>query len=270
MCNRIKGVVVSEDYKPGYTTLVHVRCKMWGCPDCGPIEALRWRAYLLDRFNKAFGHEKWCFVTITAHRKAHVSIGTTIKNLQEGFKRLYDRMRRHYNKTLQYVRVFEPHESGRFHMHLLVNCGEEYDAHEFVAENLKREFRHPEAIWLKRACVAVGLGWRCHIRRVWDDVKKTANVGLVVGYVLKYVGKQMADFEFPKHKRRIQTSRKIGSPNTEAKSTGGTWTHVREIPQSVVLGAKKPVLDLSTGEILTLGSFEGESYYPPLRYYKGG
>lgn len=269
MCNRIKGIMISEDFRKGFTTLVRIRCEMWACPDCGPINAQRWRAYLLDRFNKAFGHEKWVFGTITAAAWQHRSgADVTLKKLQQGWKKLYDRLRRHYHKKIEYVRVFEQHKSGRYHMHFLINTGEEYDAHKFVAENIKREFRHPECVWLKKACVELKLGWRVHLRRVWDDAKKTDNVGLVVGYILKYMGKNMSIMEFPKHQRRIQTSRAIGSPKTNA-SGRGTWLHLRELPIGQLKLSQKPVLDMSTGEILTEESFEGEHYYPPLKYYRG-
>lgn len=269
MCNRIKGVLLSEDYKSGYTTLVRIRCQMWSCPDCGPLNAQRWRAYLLERFNKAFGHAQWCFFTITAHRDAHKSGAlATLKNLQRAWKRLYDRLLRKFGKGLQYVRVFEQHKSGRYHMHFLLDVGTHYDAYNFSIRTPLDEFRHPLCKWLRNTMAQLGAGWRSHIRRVWDDVGRTANVGLVVGYIMKYMSKNMTIMEFPKHQRRIQTSRKIGSPDTAAKGQG-TWMHMREVPKDI-LRASKPVLDMSTGEILTEASFEGESYYPPLRYYRGG
>jgi len=268
-CHRIKGVMFSDDYKMGYRTVVRLSCKMWACPYCGPRNAVNWRAYLLDRFNKTFGHEEWCFYTITAHKNAHVTPRLSLLNLQQVWGKLYHRLKRRFkNVDLQYLRVFETHASGRFHMHILLNVGHAYDGHEFLIRSKLDEFRHPECKWLRVAVSQLGGGWRCHIRRVWDDSARTANVGLVVGYVLKYISKQMVDMDFPKHQRRIQTSRKIGSPATNA-SGRGTWIHAREIPLSMVKGAKKPVVDMSTGEVLTELSFEGEHYYPPLRYYRG-
>lgn len=268
-CMRIKGVVYSDDFKQGYRTLVRLRCKMWGCPYCGPQNAIAWRAYLLDRFNKALRDEAWVFATITAHRKAHKTVKTSLLNLQQVWKRLYDRLKRRYNgKDLQYVRVFEQHASGRFHMHLLLNIGVYYDSREFVIRTPLDEYRHPDCRWLRLACAELGGGWRVHMRRVWEHTTKTANVGLVVGYIVKYLGKQMVDLDMPKHQRRIQTSRKIGSPNTAAKGQG-TWTHAREIPLSMLRTIHLPILDYSTGEVLQESSFEGEAYYPPLRYYRG-
>lgn len=268
MCNRIKGVMISEDYKKGFTTLIRIRCEMWSCPDCGPINGQRWRAYLLERFNKAFRDEKWVFCTITAHRNAHKAGSiATLKNLQTAWKRLYDRLRRHYRSTLQYVRVFEQHTSGRYHMHFLLNVGTQYDAHDFPIKEPLDEYRHPECKWLRNTMASLGAGWRVHMRRVWEARTKTANVGLVVGYILKYMGKNMSIMEFPKHQRRIQTSRQIGSPDTASKGQG-TWMHMREIPREALL-TSKPILDMSTGEILTIASFEGELYYPPLRFYRG-
>lgn len=208
-------------------------------------------------------------MTITANKGAHKhSAEMTIRNLQQVWKRLYDRMRRHYGKRLEYVRIFERHLSGRFHMHILINTGEEYDKKAFVIKDKLDEFRHPECRWLKLACVQLGGGHRVHIRRVWDDVKRSSNVGLVVGYILKYMGKDMASFAFPKFNRRIQTSRNIGSPATNAKGTA-TWEHKREIGEDYLRNAEKRIVDMTTGEIITINSFEGEAYYPPIEYYNG-
>lgn len=268
-CKRLKGILLSHDFRNGYITLVRISCKMWNCPCCSQKNARNWRAYLLDTFNKRFGHDAWCFLTITANRGAHKhSSEMTIRNLQQVWKRLYDRMRRHYGKRFEYIRIFERHQSGRFHMHILINCGLEYDKHAFVIKDKLDEFRHPECRWLKLACVELGGGHRVHIRRVWDDKKRSANVGLVIGYILKYMGKDMASFAFPKHQRRIQTSRNIGSPATNAKGVG-TWEHRREIGIAYLSEVKKRIVDMTTGEILTPRSFEGESYYPPLEYYRG-
>lgn len=268
-CKRIKGILLSLDFRMGFITLVRVSCKMWNCPCCREKNARNWRAYLLDTFNKRLGHEAWCFFTITAHRNAHKhSAEMTIRNLQQVWKPLYDRLRRFYNKRLEYVRIFERHKSGRFHMHILINVGLEYDEEQYVIKDVLSEFRHPHNRWLRVACSELGGGWRCHIRRVWDDQKRSSNVGLVVGYLLKYMGKDMASFAFPKHQRRIQTSRKIGSPKRNAKGVG-TWEHKREIHQTYLVEAKKRIVDMTTGEVLTIRSFGGEAYYPPLEYYRG-
>jgi len=268
-CKRIKGVLLSLDFRMGFITLVRISCKQWGCPCCAQRNARNWRAYLLDTFNKRFGHEKWCFLTITAHRKAHITPEMTILNLQQVWKKLYDRLLRKFGREqMEYVRVFEQHKSGRFHMHILLNCGESYDACKYVLKDKLSEFRHPLCKWLSKACAALGGGWRVHIKRVWDDKKRTSKTGLVVGYILKYMGKSMTSFKFPAHKRRVQTSRAIGSPQTNAKGQG-TWEHKREIGQTYLREAKQKIVDMTTGEILNIRSFEGESYYPPLEYYTG-
>ena len=268
-CKRIKGVLLSLDFRMGFITLVRVSCKMWNCPCCREKNARNWRAYLLDTFNKRFPHSHWCFFTITAHENAHKhSAVMTIRNLQQVWKRLYDRLRRKFGRRFEYIRIFERHKSGRFHMHILIDCGLEYDEYAYVIKGKLDEFRHPLCKWLKTACRSLGGGHRVHIRRVWDDHKRSSNVGLVVGYILKYMGKDMASFEFPKHQRRVQTSRAVGSPATNAKATA-TWEHKREIGLTYLSEAKRPIVDMTTGEILTVRSFEGEHYYPPLEYYRG-
>lgn len=266
-CMRIKGVVISHDYAPSQITLVRLVCKQWSCPSCGPQNAVNWRAYLLKTFNDKYRDEQWCFFTITAERSLKTAIGQ-ITNLQNVWKRLYDRLRRRYGKkNTLYVRMFEPGElKGRFHMHFLMNCGQAYDSHNFVISDLLSEMRHPECKWLRKACAALRGGWRVHIRRVWEAETKTTNVGLVVGYLIKYIGKNMASFEFPKYQRRIQCSREIGSP-PRSKVSSGTWEMTREISRSWLSLTERPMLDLTAGQRVTLESFEGEFYYPPLRFY---
>lgn len=268
-CKRIKGVLLSLDFRLGFITLVRISCKQWGCPCCAQKNARNWRAYLLDTFNKRFGHEKWCFLTITANPGAHKhSPEMTILNLQQVWKKLYDRMLRKFGRGLQYVRVFEQHEKKTFHMHVLINIGEQYDAYNYLIKTPKDEFNHPMCRWFKDTMAALGGGPIAHIRRVWDDAARSANVGLVVGYILKYMGKKMANFKFPKHQRRVQTSRKIGSPATNA-SGQGTWEHKRKIGITYLKEAKKNIVDVTTGEILTEQSFGGESYYPQWEDYCG-
>lgn len=269
-CMGIKGVVISHDYAPSQVTLVRLTCKQWACPYCGPQNAKNWRAYLLDTFNKKLRNEQWCFFTITAE-PTFKSPENVIRNLQQVWKKLYDRLRRRYGKkNTLYVRIFERGKiKGRFHMHFLMNCGQAYDKHAFIISDLLSEMRHPECKWLRAACASMGGGWRVHIRRVWEAETKTTNVGLVVGYLIKYMGKEMSSFAFPKHQRRVQCSREIGSPK-RSKVSSGTWEMTREISKAWLSIAEKPMIDITIGQRLTLASFEGESYYPPMRFYSGG
>lgn len=268
-CMRIKGVLISRDFYPHQVSIAHMRCKMWSCPHCGPINAASWRAYLLQKFNSDLAGEKWIFVTITAHARAHVTAARSLLNLQQGWKKLYDRMLRRWGKGgLQYVRVFEQHRSGRYHMHALISAGGAYDAHGILPLSLAREFRHPECIWLRRACVSVGLGWRVHMRRVWDHQTRQANAGLVVGYMMKYMAKNLAMMDFPKHQRRVQTSRKIGSPAVSREGRG-TWVLAREFSLEGFLRNRIPHYDISLDKEINIEDFENEAYYPPIRYYRG-
>ena len=269
-CKRIKGVMLSLDFRMGFETLVRIQCKQWDCPCCRQRNEARWRAHLLEVLNKRLPGKQWCFLTITANPKLHKwSPEITIRNLQEVWKKLYDRLLRRYGKeSMEYVRVFEPHKSGKFHMHILLACGEMYDKAEFVIRSKKDEFKHPECLWLSATCAELGGGWRVHITRVHEHRTGRSNAGLVTGYILKYMGKNFGGFPFPKHQRRICTSRRIGSPATASKGQG-VWIYKREISKDYVRLAQKPILDMTTGEILTERSFEDEFYYPPLEYYRG-
>jgi len=153
-------------------------------------------------------------------------------------------------------------------MHILLACGAAYDKVPFAIRSKKDELNHPECKWLSATCARLGGGWRVHMSRVVDRATGFANAGLVTGYILKYMGKNFGGFSFPKHQRRVCTSRRIGSPDTA--STGqGTWEFRREISLTTVIISPRPIVDMTTGEILNERSFEGEGYYPPIEYYRG-
>lgn len=259
-------VLTSKEYAPGQLSVVRARCKMWGCEYCAKKNAEIWRAHLLETFNNKMQSEKWCFLTITAHPKAHITPEMTILNLQQVWKRLYDRMRRHYKKPISYVRVFEEHKKKTFHMHVIVNIGAEYDKHNIIPKTKKQELAHPECVWLKTNVAQLGGGPQCHMKRIKDYDKNNEHVGLVVGYVTKYIMKNAQLTVFPKNQRRIQTSRDIGSPDTK-RDDDLDWKPRSGIYESD-LHENHRVVDISTGFVIRMEYFENVSFiYPPEHEY---
>lgn len=259
-CKRIRALLSSEDHTPGRLTIARMRCKMWSCEYCGKVNARRWRAHLLSRFNDHL-KEEWVFVTLTAHANAHVTPAMSVKNLQQTWKKLYDRLRRHYSKKIEYIRVFEAHKSGRYHMHLLLNVGTEYDAHGLQPRTLKEELRHPECRWLSKAAAESGGGWRVHMRRVKDYETGTSNAGLVVGYITKYMSKNIGQSWFPKGQCLIYPSRGVGSPARRPPSAA-TWRPRSGIYRDDVFQYRE-IFDVTANHRVTTDDFLDEFIYPP-------
>jgi hypothetical protein len=174
------------DYENKKALLVKTACKMWNCETCGYRNARLWIAKVINGVNKLGGD--WYFFTITSsgtHRGA-----SSVKAIRAGWKLLYNRIVSLIGKkqasSLYYCKVWEQHEDGTFHLHMLAN------------------FRVTKR-WLKDNCFHCGLGYQAHIRTI-------DNAGQVAGYMAKYTLKNATvsrgGISFPKGLRRIETSHK--------------------------------------------------------------
>lgn len=257
----------SHEIVPGRLTIARMRCKQWSCAFCAERNKAQWRAYLLDTLNKRYRGEKWCFITLTAHKNAHVTPALSLKNIKQAWDKIYDKMRYRYKRKLSYVMTFEQHKSGRYHLHALINVGAEYDAHgfnidDYLAGNalVAREKRHPECVWLKSAAVASGGGYMVHMTRVKARDTGTEHAGLVVGYIIKYISKMAVITNWPPRARRIITTQDIGSPKKKGKSGFG-WHVIKRITIPDVLRGEVYSLDLNRP--LERSDFDKTGLYPP-------
>jgi len=156
-------------------------CKTWACPTCAARNARRWIARIINGVNHMDGD--WWMFTLTAHEKMRGQ-ASSVKNLREGWKKLYWRARRKFG-TASYCKVWEMHKDDTFHLHGLVdvNWGER---------------------WLKDNARQCGMGYQV-------DIHEVDNAGQVAGYIAKYFLKsesvQNDGNPFPKNLRRIEVSR---------------------------------------------------------------
>lgn len=165
--------------------LIKTACKMWNCPTCAARLAKFWIAKVINGVNKLGGN--WYFFTITSSRKMRGA--KSIKAIRDGWKKLYNRILSLYGKNakdLYYVKVWEQHKDGSFHLHMLANFP------------ITRR-------WLKDNAHSCGLGYQAH-------VKPIDNAGQVAGYMAKYTLKngfiEQGGVAIPKGLRRIETSHK--------------------------------------------------------------
>lgn len=279
-CPNMRLLMVSE--RAGsrkFLDVMRVRCKQWGCPYCSPVNGMLWKQYLLTRLNSPeFRGRKWAFITLTAnendHRRDPID---TIRNLQRVWKKMYDRLRTYNDGAFDYVRVFEKHTKGAFggfHLHVICDLGECYERRknefgvvllreERVKKNGKkprkrlRKERHP-ARWIKDTCRECKGGFIADFRPLKGGTRQA------IGYTLKYTFKQIEITEFPKHVRRIQASRRVGSPKRKGTSKIRKWTAKSAIWRSD-FDVYDKIYDLSIKRHVTIEDdfSNDEFWYPP-------
>jgi len=175
-------VGVNENVK--ICVLSQPACKMWNCEACGARNARKWIAKIINGCNKLGG--QWSFLTLTAHKSKRKS--ASISNLRKGWKLLYNRILATmggHAENLSYAKVFEQHENGAFHLHILIN----------ICLGTR---------WAKDNSASCGMGYMAD----WHEVD---NAGQIAGYIAKYSLKNAniarGGIEWPKGLRRIETSR---------------------------------------------------------------
>lgn len=180
VCPNFTGFTVGIKHETRQVVASKLSCKKWSCPTCSAVNAKRWIARILDHLNNAHEPKSWFFVTITAHRKWRGAIASR-KNLQQGWKKFYNRLRRTYGLS-EYVKVWEAHADGSFHLHILID------------QKLTKK-------WVKKTSVECGMGYQC-------DVIECDNAGKVAGYIAKYMTKSQYHAQtYPKGMRRIEVNR---------------------------------------------------------------
>jgi len=259
-CKNFNGIATKDPSGDGNLKIARLRCKEWDCEYCARKNMSIWRAHIIETVNRMAGD--WFFVTLTAHGNSHRA-GKTIENLKTAWGKLYDRLNRYYDrkvltphpKTIEYVMLFERHkQTGKitYHIHAIMRMN-------LLGNNKwngKKEYwYHPELHnWFKDNAAECGAGFMAHAARIEDS-----NAGLVAAYITKYMTKDAQTLQnFPKHARRISTSRGFGSPNLDKE---GGW----RFRQYVLIGeyyAYDSITDVSTGERLNAASFGLKGLYP--------
>jgi len=249
--------------------LVRLRCKKWDCPYCAQINAYKWRMAIKARI-ESVGFDGWALLTVTARGKAHRH-GTTLQKIMASGDRFFKRLRRAFG-NFDYVRVYERHKSGNFHMHILARIspddiadmrvwrsyGRTNDDGVIIKETRYRGMAH---ILLKKAAFGVGLGYICDFSPIIlsgiDDENHAINT--VVYYVTKYLTKDIQG-NFPKGTRRVQASKNFKFNKVNVNDEG-RWEKVLQVYYTDVLKlgdirdlTRKRLIDIELFEILGVGA----------------
>lgn len=243
-CPNFQAVVVAD---AGDATLVsRTRCKMWACPYCAEINRKQWRKRIFDA-GESLGFE-WSFITLTAHSKAKTADGS-LANLQTGWQRLSQRMRRKYGK-FHYVRVYELHADGRYHFHALIN--RHFD--DIVMRQGKDGKKTPYSRFMAKAARESSLGWYTHA----ENMRSVAGASK---YITKYMSKSLD--VLPKNTRRIQTSQGFPKLVDESELVWKIKTGVYQEDVNQWIIFDKPPIDVQTKHAITFDDFLDTYIYPP-------
>jgi len=188
--------------------LVRLRCKSWQCEYCAEANRQMWRAHLGKMLAKL--NLDWWFGTITAPAWLRTPEGS-LQAIRTNFDRFMKRLKRVFGKV-EYVRVYETHITGAYHMHIIVS-GLSERVEKFKARSGALFFRpappgkneetwHIQT-WWKKTLSKCGCGYIADIKAIPSYA--------AAKYVTKYLTKEAQSFDMP-GLRRIQTSRAIGSP----------------------------------------------------------
>lgn len=211
------SLIAAKRTTPETVVMVRLRCKSWQCPHCAKENRKMWGKHLRKVLPRIT--ENWWFVTLTAHEKLRTA-DASLANIRNNIDALMKRLNRVY-ENVEYVRVYEVHKTGAFHAHLLVSgLSARVQKHTSSRRVVYwRETLSPKGLgnlsirtWFRRTARSLGMGYMV-------DVQKIDGLQQATGYVVKYLTKDAQNF-VSKGLRRIQTSRRIGSPRS---SGDGTW-----------------------------------------------
>lgn len=222
-CPNFNLVARTRRQSDGKIIMTRLRCKSWSCPICARKNRQTWRNFLSAKLRKI--SSVWWFGTLTAPAWARTA-EKSLAAIRQNFDRFMKRLRRVFGKV-EYVRVYEVHQLGAFHLHVVLSglCAR---VERFEGRNHVRGFRPCRQSDNSRS-MAVNTWWKktaakCKMGYI-AEVKKIPS-GEAVGYITKYMTKAAQNFEC-RNLRRIQTSQGIGSPKSAGVEiwavTGHLW-----------------------------------------------
>lgn len=258
-CKRYSRIATSDTGQK--ILLVRLRCKQWSCPYCEQKNRAMWRAHLHQKLPQI--NANWSFLTITAMGENHRN-STTLEVLIGSWDKLMKRLRRAFG-SFEYVRIYEQHRSGEFHVHMLIShvpCDvRDESAWKFARTkrgekwSMVRRYRGVGYQKLRDASMGVGLGEVTDFSPLVGDSGAFFDVIHVVRYVTKYMTKNVANM--PKGTRRIQCSSRIGGLRNEGNPN---WIVRDSVGWATV--ANSDVYDLDTKKRVTMDDLGDHGYYP--------
>ena len=170
-----------------------IRCKRWSCPQCHEVNRLRVIQAAVDGKPKAM-------LTLTVSSKQYPSHEEATAALKHGLRLLRLTLRRHPKfENFEFMAVFEKHQSGFPHLHLLIRG-------KFLPWS-----------WLTRR-------WKEITGSTHIDIRKIKGRKDAARYVAKYLGKDLSAFEGCKRWWRSHGYAPEPSNDNEAARPAKAWS----------------------------------------------
>lgn len=210
--------------------------------------------------------KKWTFFTFTLQAKDHKQGVSSLHYWRNSWDKLMKRLKREYG-NFDYVRVFEQHKSGAFHVHMLASCRPD-DLREVIREDGKRV--HTSKI-VKAHLTSLKLGYIHDCKPLEEDGthEQSSYAALVSAYLAKYLTKdiqgdvrEILKAENMGRVRMIQTSQ--GFAQTPTQEGDRVWTvgPIRESEAIEIWHNNIDVRDVDRRITLTDDDFYGYDHYP--------
>jgi hypothetical protein len=210
-------ILFGDDPDTHKSIVIRSACDQWSCPSCGARNARYWIAKIVNGMNKIGG--QWYFMTITAHENDRTVEGS-LKCLRQGWRRLRDKIVYKFGK-FDYFKVYEHHEDGAFHLHLMTNVQIPYT--ETKNELGGIEYR---CKWLKDAARDCDMGWKADFQPLRSPA---GGAYYLAKYLTKSIGTEGHDW--PKNLRRVQCSQSWPKLKDLTEESTIEWSYVQNQTQ---------------------------------------
>lgn len=185
---------------------IRPRCKQWSCRSCAVGRARLWIFIANYGGSYLLSQDRNCtFVTFTSHRDVRTLKGG-IWVWRRAWPKLSARWRR-AEKDLQYLYVPEHKKGFNFHVHFITTAT-------------------LPSRWYKDNGAETGLGYQAEAKKISHGMECGAYIG-------KYLGKALANMDYPKYFRRVNTSQKW--PRPPAPKNDEEWETLGSSPTKVSL-----------------------------------
>lgn len=254
-CPKFPKLIVGNDYKNERGVVVRARCKQWKCEYCAPLNAIVWIYRIKDTVDNS--NEVWSFVTLTARANKRTP-EESLKSLQESWKKFREALRHKRGKqSFRYLRVYEMHISGRYHLHAII----EHKFDDIKIANRGKPNSYPYSRWVKDNAPKWGFGYMCAVNNFRGGTANW-NVGR---YIAKYMAK--GDDRIEGGIRRFQASHGFAKAKTSTSDID--WKVFEDYTARDLfehLGEFDHVKDLTTGNMITYGEVNETTTYREFIY----
>lgn len=197
ICMKYRAILRTSDNKEKDALIHRARCKQWDCEHCAKINSRVWQARIGIEIERQGSSVKWFFLTFTLDGYLHdedgkldkaiwrKQIASSLQVWRNTWNLLMMRLKYDYGR-FSYVRVFETHEDGTLHIHMLCNANITDATH----TTRKNGSQYWHSANIEKHLIDLGLGYIHDAKPLGYENKPFAeNVKMIASYLAKYMTK---------------------------------------------------------------------------------